>query len=123
MWHCPSQYRGRDQTLNLAVLIQSQKLAPGGFCRSLAYIVSKLPSVTKSYLLLCVVRPCTKVCSAMSSLRQDPLRPRLSTDSPSMPSITSCCAGKLPFLASAAFSTAALYEAIAKYARSASHSG
>src|SRR5205823_2162440 len=57
--------RNRDQILNCAVLIQSQKFAPGGFCRSLAYMVSKLPRVTKSYLLLCVVKPCTKVCSAM----------------------------------------------------------
>ncbi len=54
-----------NQTLNCAVLIQSQNLAPGGFCRSAENIVSKLPSVTKSYLLLCVVKPCTKVWSAM----------------------------------------------------------
>src|SRR6266853_5954558 len=112
-----------DQTLNSAVLIHSQKFAPGGFCNSVEYMVSKLPSVTKSYLLLCVVKPCTKVCSAMWSLRQDPLPPRLSTDSPARASITSSCEGQLPFLAFAAFSTAALYEAMAKYARSASHSG
>src|SRR5262249_42678881 len=55
----------RDQILNCAVLIQSQKLAPGGFCRSAAYMLSNVPSVTKSYLLLWVVRPCTNVCSAM----------------------------------------------------------
>src|SRR6266705_1428449 len=104
----------RGQSLNWAVLIQSQKFAPDGFCRSAAYIVSKLPSVTKSYLLLWVVKPWTKVCSAMWSLRQEPLPPRLSTDSPSSAPITSSWPGQLPPLAAAAFSTAALYEAIAK---------
>src|ERR1041385_7062321 len=99
---------GGDQTLNCAVLIHSQKFAPGGFCRSVEYMVSKLPSVTKSYLLLCVVKPCTKVWSAMWSLRQPPLPPRLSTDRPIMASITSSCDGQLPLFACAAFSTAAL---------------
>src|SRR6266540_6046864 len=97
-----------DQTLNCALLIQSQKFAPGGFCRSAAYMVSKLPSVTKSYLLLCVVKPCTKVCSAMWSLRHEPLPPRLSTERPIIASMTSCWAGQLPPLALDAFSTAAL---------------
>src|SRR5712691_5178528 len=94
-----------DQTLNSAVLIHSQKFAPGGFCNSVEYMVSKLPSVTKSYLLLCVVRPCTKVWSAMWSLRQEPLPPRLSTDRPTIASITSSCVGQLPPFALAAFST------------------
>src|SRR5262249_34374616 len=111
-----------DQTLNLAVLIQSQKLAPGGFCRSLAYIVSRLPCGTESYLFVGGVLPCTKVFWAVCPLPQDPLPRSLPTDSPAMASITSSWDGQLPFLTFAAFSTAALYEAMAKYARSASHS-
>ncbi len=56
-----------DQTLNCAVFSHSQKLAPAGFCRSAEYIVSIRAgsSVTKSYLLSCVEKPCTKVWSAM----------------------------------------------------------
>src|SRR5262252_5394034 len=96
------------QTLNCAVLIHSQKLAPAGFCRSVEYMVSKLPSVTKSYLLLCVVKPCTKVWSAMWSLRHALLPPRLSTERPTSASITSSCDGQLPPFAFDAASTAAL---------------
>src|SRR5215471_20575310 len=96
------------QTLNCAVLIQSQKFAPGGFCRSTEYMVSKLPSVTKSYLLLCVVKPWTKVWSAIWSLRHEPLPPRLSTERPTIASMTSSCDGQAPFFAFDAFSTAAL---------------
>src|SRR6266849_10963552 len=91
------------QTLNCAALIHSQKFAPGGFCRSAAYMVSKLPSVTKSYLVLWVVKPWTKVCSAMWSLRHEPWPPRLSTERPTIASITSSCEGQLPLFAFDAF--------------------
>src|SRR6185437_4906300 len=63
------------QTLKFAVLIHSQKFAPGGFCRSAEYIVSNVDRVTKSYLFLWVEKPCTKVWSAILSLRQPPLPP------------------------------------------------
>src|SRR5436853_293196 len=98
------------QILNWAVFSHSQKLAPAGFCRSLEYMVSILAgsSVTKSYLLLWVENPCTNVWSAMWSLRQEPLPPRLSTERPTMASITSSLDGHAEPLALAAASTAAL---------------
>src|SRR5437868_118669 len=103
-----------DQTSNWAVLIHSQKFAPGGFCSSVEYRLSNVPSVTKSYLLLWVVRPCTKVWSAIWSLRQALLPPRLSIDRPTSASMISSCDGQLPPFAFIAFSTAALYDAMAK---------
>src|SRR5713101_5015198 len=96
------------QTLNCAVLIHSQKLAPGGFCKSVENMVSKVPSVTKSYLLSWVVKPCTNVCSAIWSLRQELFPPRLSIERPTRASMTSSCEGQLPFFAFDAASTAAL---------------
>src|SRR5258708_23795656 len=92
-----------DQTLNCAVLIHSQKFAPGGFCSSVEDRLSNVPSVTKSYLLLCVVKPCTKVWSAMWSLRQPPLPPRLSIERPTMAPMMSSCDGQLPLFAFIAF--------------------
>src|SRR3977135_3683641 len=86
-------------TLNCVVLIHSQKLPPGGFCRSVENIVSNVPSVTKSYLLSWVANPRPNVCSAMWSLRQEPLPPKLSTESPTIASMTSSCDGQLPPLA------------------------
>src|SRR4029078_4956018 len=97
-----------DQTLNWAVLIHSQKFAPGGFWSSVEYRRSNVPSVTKSYLLLWVVKPCTKVWSAIWSLRQAPLPPRLSLDRPSTEPTLCSCDGQLPPFAASAFSTAAL---------------
>src|SRR5262245_2197946 len=100
----------RPQIWNLAAFSQSQKLAPAGFCNSVEYIVSMRAGsrVTKSYLLAWVEKPCTKVWSAMWSLRQEPLPPRLSTDNPTMAPMTSSMPGHCPPLAFDAFSTASL---------------
>src|SRR5215813_370784 len=100
----------RTQIWNFAAFSQSQKLAPAGFCNSVEYMVSMRAGsrVTKSYLLAWVEKPCTKVWSAMWSLRQEPLPPRLSTEDPSRAPIMSSMVGQAVPLAFAAFSTASL---------------
>src|SRR5262249_43806298 len=101
---------GHPQIWNFAAFSQSQKMAPAGFCNSVEYMVSMRAGsrVTKSYLLAWEEKPCTNVWSAMWSLRQEPLPPRLSTEDPSSAPITSSTVGQAVPLAFAAFSTASL---------------